>query len=146
MAEVVFIYEGRPIALQCNKNQKMSDICNILSSKININIKSLIFLYGGNKLNLDKALNEITKENKINILVFRDENEICTKCGNILNNKIIDEIISLSENVNSSLMGIKNQIESMIIINKKDNYINSQLKNINLIINNINEDIKKINN
>ena len=74
MAEVEFTFEGNPIIIQCNKNQKMKDICNKLSTKINININSLIFLYGGNILNFDKTFNEITKENKIKVLVYEEEN------------------------------------------------------------------------
>ena len=74
MAEIVFIYEGNPIIIQCNKNQKIKDICINLSNKINLNINSLIFLYGGNQLDLNKTFNEITKENKINILVYKKEN------------------------------------------------------------------------
>ena len=152
MAEIIFIYEGNQIKIQCDKNQKMNEICNNLSNKLNMNLNSLIFLYGGSQLNLDNKLNEITKENKINILVFKKENEndICPKCGRILNNKIIDNIILLNNNINITLLGLKSQIESIIndLINKKDNiYINSQLKNVNIVINNIlNEDIKKINN
>jgi len=152
MAEIIFIYEGNQINIQCDKNQKMYEICNKLISKININLNSLIFLYGGNQLNLDKKLNEITKENKINILVFKkeNENEICSQSGRILNDKIIDNIILLNNNINMTLLGLKSQIENIIndLINKKDNmYINSQLKNVNILINNIlNEDIKKINN
>ena len=151
MAEIVFIYEGNPITIQCNKNQKIKDICINLSNKINMNINSLIFLYGGNQLNLDKTYDEITKENKINILVYKNdyENEKCSKCGRILNDKKIDEIIKLNNNVNYSLIGLKSQIENIIndLINKKDIiYVNSQLKNIILIINNINEDIKRMNN
>ncbi len=65
MAEITFIYEGNQINIQCDKNQKMDEICNKLSTKIDLNINSLIFLYGENQLNLDKKLNEITKENKI---------------------------------------------------------------------------------
>ena len=147
MAEIIFHYEGEPINIQCNKNEKMKDICIKLSNKINLNINSLIFLYGGNQLNLDKTFNEITKENKINILVYK--NEICIKCGRILNNKIIDDIILLNNNINYTLIGLKSQIENIMndLINKKDiMYINSQLKNINIVINNINEDIKKNNN
>ena len=147
--EVVFIFEGQSIKIQGNKDQKVKEICNRLSAKINININSLIFLYGGNQLNADKKLNEITKENKINILVYKNENEICPKCGNILNNKIIDEIILANNNINYSLTGMKIQIEHIMndVMNKKDiNYINSQLNNISLTINNINENIKKINN
>ena len=98
MAEIIFIYEGNQFNMQCEKNQKMDEICNKLSTKINMNINSLIFLYGGSQINLDKKLNEITKENKINILVFKreNENEICPKCGRILNDKIIDNIILLN--------------------------------------------------
>ena len=72
----------------------MVEICNKLSTKIDLNKNSLIFLYGGNQLDLDKKLNEMTKENKINILVFKreNENEICPKCGRVLNNEIIDNI------------------------------------------------------
>ena len=117
-----------------------------------MNLNSLIFLYGGSQLNLDNILNEITNENKINILIYKkeNENEICPKCGRILNNKIIDNIILLNNNINITLLGLKGQIEHIIndLINKKDNmYINSELKNVNILINNIiNEDIKKINN
>ena len=151
MAEIIFTYEGNQINIQCDKNQKMDEICNKLSTKIDLNINSLIFLYGGSQLNLDKKLNEITKENNINILVFKKENEseICPKCGRVLNNEIIDNIISLNNNINITLMGLKSNIENIInnLINKKDMYISSQLKNVNILINNIlYENIKKINN
>ena len=150
MWEIKFIYEGNQINIQCDKNQKMNEICNNLSNKINMNINSLIFLYRGSQLNLNKKLKEITKENKINILVYKkeNENEICSKCGRILNNKIIDNIILLNNNINITLLGLKNNIENIInnLINKKDMYISSQLKNVNIVINNIlNEEIKKIN-
>ena len=151
MAEIVFQYEGNNITIQCNKNQKMLDICNNLSNKINTNLDSLVFLYGGSQLKFDKKYEEITKENKIIILVYKieNENEYCSKCGRILNNKIIDDIILINNNINTTLIGLKINIDNIIndINNKKDIiYINSQLKNINYIINGMNEDIKKINN
>ena len=46
-----------------------------------------------------------------------------------------------------TLLGLKSQIENIVneLINKKDMYISSQLKNVNILINNLlNEDIKKI--
>ena len=141
--------DRKSISVQCNKNQKVKDICNNLSFKINTDINSLIFLYGGNKLDLNKIFNEITKENKINILVYKKENEICSKCGKILDNKIIEEIISLNNNNNISLTGLNIQIKNIMddLMNLKDiNYIYSQLNNINVIIDNINNNIKKINN
>ena len=61
---------------------------------------------------------------------------------------IINEIISSNNKVSYSLIGIKRQIESImtdINNNVDNNYIISQLKNINILINKINEDIKKIN-
>jgi len=150
--EIIFIYEGNQINIQYDKNQKMNEICSKLSTKINTNLNSLIFYYEGSQLNLDKTLNEITKDNKINILVYKkvNENEICPKCGRILNNKIIDNIILLNNNINNALLGLKNQIENLendLLNNKDIMHINSQLKNINILINNIlNEDIQKVNN
>ena len=148
MAEILFQYEGQNITIQCNKNQKMFDTCKILANKIKINIESLIFLYEDNQINLDKIYNEITKENKINIFVNKKEDEYCPKCGRILNDKIIDEILSLNKDVNYILDRLKSQIDNIIndINNKKDIiYINSQLKNIDEIINGMNNNTKKIN-
>ena len=153
MAEIIFIYDGQNITVQCNINQRMKDICINLSNKINADINSLTFLYGGGILNLEKKYNEITKENKITILVYKNEEEneeeICPKCGRILNNKKLDEIISSNNKINNKLKGINSQIESImnILINNKDiDNANSQLENILDVINKINEDIKKINN
>ena len=59
-----------------------------------------------------------------------ENEEICPKCGKILNNEIINEIISSNNNINLSLIGIKRQIEfiMMDINNNVDiNYIISQL-------------------
>jgi len=151
MAEIIFTYEGNQINIQCDKNQKMNEICNKLTTKIDLNINSLIFLYEGSQLNLNKKYNEITKENKINILVYKkvNENEIYPNCRRILNNRIIDNILLLNNNINMTLLGLKNKIENLVndLINKKDIYISSQLRNVNILINNIlNEDIKRINN
>ena len=146
MSEIIFIYGGQNIKIRCNKNEKIKDICIKLCTKINIDINSLIFLYGGKQLNLENKINDITKENNISILVYKIENEdICPKCRRIINNKIIDEILILNSKMNNRLTGIKITIE--YIMNKKDiNYINNQLEIINVIINNMNEDLKKMNN
>ena len=150
MAEAKFTYDGQDIILSCDKSQKMREICTNLSTKINVDINSLIFLYGESLLDLEKTFQEITKENSISIIAYKLENkEICPKCGRIVNNELFDDIISSNNNAYSSLKGIKSQIELIMtdIINKVDiNNIISQLKNINILINNINEDIKKNNN
>ena len=150
MAEAKFTYDGQDIILSCDKSQKMREICTNLSTKINVDINSLIFFYRESLLDLEKTFQEITKENSISIIAYKLENkEICPKCGRIVNKEIFDDVISSNNNVNSSLKGIKRQIEFIMtdIINKVDiNNIISQLKNINILINNINEDIKKNNN
>ena len=149
MAEIIFIYEGKSLTIRGNTNQTMKDICSHFCVKINKNLNSLIFLYDGNVLNLKKTLNETTKENKISILVYDDENDLCSKCGRLLNNKKIDEIISLNNNINDTLLGLYSQIENIIndINNRKDiKYVNNQLKNINLILNKTTDDIKNMNN
>ena len=147
MVEAKFTYDGQDIVLSCDKNQKMREICTNLSTKINVDINSLIFLYGDSLLDLEKTFQETTKENSISIIAYKLENkEICPKCGRIVNKEVFDDIISSNNNVYSSLKGIKRQIELIMtdIINKVDiNDIISQLKNINILINNINEDIKK---
>ena len=125
----------------------MRDICANLSTKINVNVNSLVFLYGGGILNLEKTFEDLTKESKICILVDKyEDEEICPKCGRLLKNEIINEIILSNNNINFSLIGIKGKIE--LIINNKTNVnnINSQLKDINDAINNINDEFKKINN
>ena len=141
MAETVFTYEGKLITIQCNKNDEMRDICSNLTIKIKEDLNSLVFLHGGGQLNLDKKFNELTKENKINVLVYKTENEICPKCGRILDNKIIEGILSSNDNLCYSLTELISQIENMLKINMND--INSQSKNINAILNNIKENIKK---
>ena len=150
MAETKFTYDGQDIVLSCDKNQKMREICTNLSTKINVDINSLIFLYGESLLDLEKTFQEITKENSISIIAYKLENkEICPKCGRIVNKEVFDDIISSNNSAYSSLKGIKRQIELTMtdIINKVDiNNTISQLKNVNILINNINEDIKKMNN
>ena len=149
MSEVVFIYEDQSIIIRSNINQKVKDICQNFCNRINIDMDSLKFLFGDNILNKEKKLKEITNENKITIYVNKNEDKFCSECGRILNNKEIDEMILLNNNINNSLIGINNQIEYImnILTNKKDiNNANTQLQNISIIINKLNEDIQLINN
>ena len=52
MAKAIFSYNGTETVIQCLKEDKMKNICNKYSSKININLNSLFFIYGGNQINL----------------------------------------------------------------------------------------------
>ena len=146
MATIIFIFEGISTSIQCSKEQKMKDICNKYCNKINANISEIIFLYEGAKLNMNKKFEEYSKENTMKILVFRSENEICPKCGKLLDNKKLDDLILSNNNINTFLIGLKSQINNIINDNnKKINEIINQLRNINYIINHIIEDINRNN-
>ena len=123
MSTINFIYQGISTIIQCSEKEKMKIICDKYCHKINIDINSLIFLYGGNRLNMDKTYEEYTKENKISILVYKNENEICPKCGKMLD----DNIRMFNNNINSMLIGLKNQIDHIIKDINDINEIRNQL-------------------
>ena len=112
MVEVLFIYEGQLIIIQCNLEDKMKDIINKFKNIMKIEDYSLFYIYNGEKINEEFKLNQIENDiniKKINILVYKnkkddkDEKEvlsseiICPKCKeNILIN-IKDYKINLFE-------------------------------------------------
>ena len=146
---VIFSFESNNIIIQCSNEDKMKDICQIFATKINLNINSLIFLYGGNQINFGlrfkEQANSFDKDNnEMRIVVTRADEDtfMCPKCGERihLNTGRIDEIIRSNTNINDSIKGIKISIENMIK-NSLVNSINIQLKNINILLNNIIEKI-----
>ena len=152
MSKVTFVFSGIEVIIQCKKDEKMKDICQRYVNKIEKNINSLIFLYGGKQLNFNLSFNEqanrIDKErNEMKVLVYKNEDDeyICPKCGEKIKLNIKDDILSSINNIKDVINGIKINIDNIIRISK-DNIINIQLKNINyLIINTLNVDIKNIN-
>ena len=149
-ASVIFSFEGKDILIQCSKEDKMKDICQKFANKIGKNINSLIFLYGGNQLDFQLCfkdlINFLDKEkNEMNVLVYKNENDElkCPKCGEKieLNTEKINDIRTSINNIDETIRGVKLMIESIIKISKVD-VVNIQLKNINIIFNNLNEDIK----
>ena len=58
MSIVKFIFNGKETMIQCTKEDKMKNICKKYASKIKLDINSLIFLYGGNKLDLELSFQE----------------------------------------------------------------------------------------
>ena len=147
MAKADFIFEGKSFTIQCDKNEKLKDICSKLSAKINEDINTLTFIYERKQINLDKTFNELTKENKINFLVFKTENETYPNYGKMLDNKTVEDIISLNNDAYYALAGLLIQMENILKNNMKlndINYLDSQLRSIKATIYNINEDIKNI--
>ena len=75
MYKVIFEFLGRKIYIQCTEEDLISDICLKYCNKIQKDIKELIFLYGGNLLNLKQKLSEVMngqdKERKqLNVVVY----------------------------------------------------------------------------
>ena len=64
MIEIKFIYKGRNIPIQCNKNDLLKDIFNKFEIKIENN--SVYYLYKGNKIDKDIQLEELIKGDDIN--------------------------------------------------------------------------------
>ena len=102
MALANFTYKGIKTSIQCLNEDKMKDICNKYSSKIDQNINTLYFIYNGSKINYDltfyQQANFLDKQRfEMDILAIpnSDSNELkCPKCGYHLNNiKIFNELI-----------------------------------------------------
>ena len=103
-AKIIFNLEGINITIQCSIEDKIKDICQKYATKIDSNINSLLFLYGGNQMNMElkfkEQANSIDINNKeMNVLVYKKDNDdfICPHCNNKikLNTEKIDNIILL---------------------------------------------------
>jgi len=137
MIEIKFIYKGRNIPFQCNKNEKLKDIFNNFELKIQNN--SVYYLYKGNKINKELKLEEIIKnEDDINILVNSiddiNENNIvksklikCPECKENIRIKFDDYKIKLYDCKNG------HNIENILL----EEYENTQKIDISEIICNI---------
>ena len=151
-AIVIFTFEGINIKIQCSIDDLIKDICQKYANKIGRNVNSLVFLYGGSNLNFQLSFKEqaniIDKErNEINVLVYKNLNEFaCPKCGEKinLNNEKINDIKSCIQKINDTVKDAKLMIESTIKISSED-AVKVLLKNVNGIFNNMNDDIKKLN-
>ena len=117
----------------------MKDICLQFATKIKVNINLLIFLYGGNQMNLELTFKEQAcpldyQKKEMNILVKEKQIDelICPKCGEKikLNEKNIKEIIPANYNIIDTLNDIKFNIDNIftIIIIQKLFFIYKMLK------------------
>ena len=82
MSEVEFNYNGIKTIIQCKSNEKMKNICQNFANEIQINKNEIYFSYDGKagiqfneELTFEETINkEDKKRNKMNILVFQNEN------------------------------------------------------------------------
>jgi len=144
---VIFTLDGVDVTIQCSKEEKMKEICQRFTNKVQKNINSLIFLYGGNQLNLLLTFKELAKnKNEMKVLAYTKEDDgfTCPKCGEKiqLNTEIINDIILSINNLKETIDGAKLIIET-VIKTSTVNLVNIQLKSANLILNTLNEDIQK---
>ena len=152
-AKVIFYFDGADCEIQCKKDDLFKDICQKFADKIQKNINSFIFLYNGNILNFhlkfkDQVNLTDKKRNEMKVLVYKKENgeNICPKCGEKikLNKDKMKAFESSINNLNEKINGVKLLIES-IIKSSSNNSVNIQLKSVNLILNTLDEGIKKLN-
>ena len=153
-AKVIFNFEDVNMTIQCIKEERMKDIWQKYGTKIQRNINTLLFLYGGNQLNFNLSFEEqassIDKSNKeMKVLVYTKEADefACPKCGERIKIKTekLDELILSNNNIKEKIEGISFNLNMIIQTASLISTLNSQLKNINLVLNTINEDIKKNN-
>ena len=152
-AKVIFSLEGTEIIINCSIEEKMRDICQRYSTKIESNLESLLFLYGDNPVNLELRFEEqaishdkANKEMKVLVSRKKDDRFICPKCGEKieLNANIIDYLICSNKDILDNIVGT-NLIAEKILKDDSMNYLQARIKNIKVILNSINEDIKKNN-
>ena len=133
--KIIFTFNGAEITIQCTPEDKIRDICQKLSIKIDTDVNSLIFLYGGIKLNMDlkfkEQANSFDRSNNVmRVLVYKEDADdfICPHCGEKikLNTEKIDEIISSNNNIKDTIDGIKFNIDNVIRISIV-NMVNIQL-------------------
>ena len=148
MSSVIFEYRGIKTTIQCSNSDKMKDICHKYASKINKNISFLLFLYGGNCVDLELNFNEQANKfdrnrNEMNILVYNNDFELqCPKCGERISLEIYDWIDKFKNNEKEKLNELKSQIEMLNDVHDI-NRIRIKVKNINLIITAMIEEIEK---
>ena len=121
-ARASFSFEGKDVKIQCLNEDKMKDIYNKFSSKLNLNINLLYFIYNGNQINLEltfkEQANSLDKNrNQMNILVFRHENDglRCQKCGEIISLPILDNILKYNNNQKDILIETKIKLKILLI-------------------------------
>ena len=100
-ANAIFTLDGEDLTIQCKIEDKMKDICEKYSKKINKEMNSLLFLYGGKQVNFDIKFKEQAnpfdiKNSEMKIVAYKNKNEIfiCPGCGQKkLNTEKFNDII-----------------------------------------------------
>ena len=100
--KINFELEGIKVIIQCSEEDRMKDICQKYVTKIESNINSLLFLYGGNQINMELKFKEQAKNNnQMKVLVYKNENDDirCPHCNKKIKLEKIDDIILSNNNI-----------------------------------------------
>ena len=65
-ANVIFIFDGGNLTIQCTIDDKMISIYEKYSTKIDKEMNSLLFLYGGDQVNFDLKFREQANKQDLN--------------------------------------------------------------------------------
>ena len=123
MLEVLFIYEGEKIIIQCNNlEEKMKYIINKFKNIIKEKESNyLYYIYNGDKINEELKVNQIIKdknEKKINIIVYYNKDKEQDKISNEIKCPDCKENILINiKNYKINLYGCKNghKIENILL-------------------------------
>ena len=117
VVEAKFFYNGNFILIQCKESDIMKDIIGKYISKAKLDINKIYFLYGGNIINNELSVKQLTSGNSINILVSEVDEENATKIkekkelekSNVIICSICKDICKLKmENYQIKLYGCEN--------------------------------------
>jgi surface protein len=122
MTEVEFNYNGIATTIQCNRNDKMIDICQKFESKSQLKEKTIFYLYGGkeikinNTITFDELANTNDKErNKMNILVvemncsfIQNKEDVLVKSKYIICPECKEKAMIIINNNKFTIFGCKN--------------------------------------
>ena len=153
-ALIVFSSEKNNVSIQCPKNHKLKDVCQLYAKKMGHDINYYSFEYSGCKVDLELSFDDLAlpidkTDNKMVISVTKIENEgnYCPYCDKniLLKTKDVDELTLSNNKIKNYINEIKNSIEKLIKI-CSINSINIQLQNVNIILASINAQIENYNN
>ena len=153
-ALIVFSSEKNNVSIQCPKNHKLKDVCQLYAKKMGHDINYYSFEYSGCKVDLELSFDDLAlpidkTDNKMVISVTKIENEgnYCPYCDKniLLKTKDVDELTLSNNKIKNYINEIKNSIEKLIKI-CSINSINIQLQNVNIILTSINAQIENYNN
>ena len=136
MSEIIFIFKGIDILIQCSKGEKLKNIIQRLIVKLNTSKEDIYLLYGGKVLDEEMTEDKILKDenNKRKILVYEmDKN---TKINNIIQSKEVicpickEKYLIKIKDYKIKLYNCINKLEKEIFINEYDETQDINISNI----------------